>query len=101
MNWAAGSFVFCRHDAFQEIEGFDEQYFAAEELYFSSAVKAWCRQHGLRFTILRKQAHASSARKIPDVFGREMIKLTRDILFAYRRTVRNQAALDFFYDGRR
>jgi glycosyltransferase involved in cell wall biosynthesis len=101
MNWAAGSFVFCRSDAFREVGGFDEQYFAAEELYFSSAVKKWCRQNDVRFTILRRQPHTSSSRKFHMYSTVEMLKLLRNIFFSYGRTVRNQAALDFFYDGRR
>lgn len=101
MKWAAGSFVFCRADAFREVGGFDEQYFAAEELYFSSAVKTWCRDHQRSFVVLRRQPHASSARKFRIYSASEIATLFRRVFFSYGKTVRNQSALDFFYDGRR
>ena len=38
-RWAAGCFMFCQRDAFWEFGGFDEQFFAAEELFFSCSLK--------------------------------------------------------------
>ena len=38
-RWAAGCYMFCRKDAFEFFGGFDEQYFAAEELFFSVELK--------------------------------------------------------------
>lgn len=101
MNWAAGSFVFCRADGFREVDGFDEKYFAAEELYFSNALKKWCRNQGLTFVILRKQPHASSSRKFRMYTNREIMRLFTNVIFSYGKTVQNRSALDFFYDGRR
>ena len=101
MRCAAGSFVFCRSEAFHEIGGFDEEFYAAEELYFSKSLKQWCRRHQLRFVVLRHQPHASSSRKFQIYSLTEICKLIVRVLFAYRRTVRNKQALDFFYDGRR
>lgn len=101
MNWAAGSFIFCRMDGFREVGGFDEQYYAAEELYFSSVIKKWCRQHQLRFKILKRQRHASSARKFHIYSTAEILRLLRSVFFSFHRTVRGRNALDFFYDGRR
>ena len=34
MGWAAGSFLFCRADAFRELGGFDTELFAAEEVEY-------------------------------------------------------------------
>lgn len=101
MKWAAGSFVFCQADGFREIGGFDEQYYAAEELYFSAALKKWCRSESLKFTVLRKQPHASSSRKFRIYSNTEILKLFTSVFFTYGKTVRNRSALDFFYDGRR
>jgi glycosyltransferase involved in cell wall biosynthesis len=48
-GWAAGCFVFVRTDVFQRVGGFDERYFASEEIHLSRAVK----KHG-PFVILRE-----------------------------------------------
>lgn len=47
MKWAAGCFLFARRDAFERVGGFDERYFASEEIHLSRALK----KHG-RFVIL-------------------------------------------------
>lgn len=100
-GWAAGSFVFCRADAYHAVGGFNEEYYAAEELHFSRELKGWCKTLGLQFKILTRQPHASSARKFHMYSHREIFQLVRRVLFSYGKTVRDPKALDFFYDGRR
>ena len=63
MRWAAGCFVFARRDAFQAAGGFDEEFYASEELHFSQAMK---RQG--RFVVLREAVLTS---------GRKAIKFSR------------------------
>jgi glycosyltransferase involved in cell wall biosynthesis len=48
-GWAAGCFIFVRAEVFRRVGGFDERYFASEEIHLSRAVK----KHG-RFVILRE-----------------------------------------------
>lgn len=95
---AAGSFLFCRADAFRETGGFSLELFAAEELDLTKKLKRWGRRRGLRFVILRSY-HASSGRKF-HLYGRwEMAKF---LLGALRpRRFRDREKLAFFYDGRR
>lgn len=57
-KWAAGCFMFTTREAFEKTGGFDERYYAAEEIVFSRAVK----RHG-RFVMLRSFV-TSSARKL-------------------------------------
>lgn len=53
-GWAAGCFVFARRDAFDAVGGFDEQFYASEEIHFSRAMK---RQG--RFVVLRESVKTS------------------------------------------
>ncbi|MCH9034903.1 MAG: glycosyltransferase [Planctomycetes bacterium] len=102
---AAGSFLFCRSDAFREVGGFDETLYAAEELALSKALKRWGKSASggrrLKFIILRKQPHISSGRKFYLYSKREIAALLLRTLFRPRRTVRSRKHLDLFYDGRR
>jgi len=61
---AAGSYVFCLRDAWEEVGGFNEQFYAGEELFFSKSLKKWGRQRGLQFTIIREAPVVTSARKL-------------------------------------
>ena len=105
LTLAAGSFLFCRSDAFREVGGFDETLYAAEELPLSKALKRWGKSasggHRLKFIILRKQPHISSGRKFYLYSKREIAALLLRTLFRPRRTVRSRKHLDLFYDGRR
>lgn len=49
---AAGSFMFCLRGAYQDVGGFDEAYYASEEIHFSKALKRWGRSRGKDFVIL-------------------------------------------------
>jgi glycosyltransferase involved in cell wall biosynthesis len=101
MKWAAGSFVFCRADAFREIGGFSDELFAAEEVEFSGRLKRWARSQGLKIVILRSQRHVSSGRKAVLYTKREALVFACRILFRGRRALRNPSQLDYFYEGRR
>lgn len=68
MGWAAGSYIFCRREAWEETGGFDEQWYAAEEILFSRALKRWCRKKRLRFSIITGARLRTSSRKI-DAYG--------------------------------
>ena len=61
---AAGCFVYCTREAFEKAGGFDEAYFAAEEIFFSQALK----RHG-RFVTLRSYVTSSSRKLQSHGFG--------------------------------
>ena len=102
---AAGSFIFCRSDAFREVGGFDETLYAAEELALTKALKRWGKSASdgrrLKFVILRKQPHISSGRKFYLYSKREITALLLRSLFRPFSTLRSRKHLDVFYDGRR
>ena len=60
---AAGSFIFCLAQPFLAIKGFDENVFAGEEVLFSRKLRAWGKEHNLRFTILHEHPVITSGRK--------------------------------------
>lgn len=64
MGWAAGSFIYCRREAWEETGGFHEDWYAAEEIVFSRALKRWCRARRLRFEIITASRIRTSARKV-------------------------------------
>lgn len=99
--WAAGSFVFCRADAFREIGGFSVELYAAEEIRFSQDLKRWGKARGLGFALLHRQRHVSSGRKFYLYSPKELLQhLVLGLVFA-RWTIRDRQKLGIFYDGRR
>lgn len=52
MRWGAGSYLFCLSETFEGAGGFDERFYASEELHFSRALRRWGAPRGLRFAIL-------------------------------------------------
>lgn len=63
-NTAAGSFIYCRKDAFDAIGGFDHKFFAGEETVLSHALKRWGKSKKLHFEILKDAPAQTSARKL-------------------------------------
>jgi glycosyltransferase involved in cell wall biosynthesis len=99
LRWAAGSFVFCRADAFRELGGFSLNLYAAEEIAFSAALKRWARAHGQGVVILRRQRHVSSGRKFQLYSRGEFLGMFLRCLRP--STLRDPRGLNVFYDGRR
>lgn len=62
-RWAAGSYVYCLREAFTDVGGFDDEYYAAEEIRFSRSLKQWGRKHGQRIKII-DEAVITSMRKL-------------------------------------
>lgn len=60
---AAGSFFYCRADAFEAAGGFSRAVYAGEELWLSLRLKKWGRKNARRFRILREPV-ATSGRKV-------------------------------------
>lgn len=61
---AAGSFLFCRREAFEAVGGFDEKLYASEEIRLSRLLRKWGRAHGQAFEIITSAPVQTSARKL-------------------------------------
>jgi glycosyltransferase involved in cell wall biosynthesis len=92
---AAGCFIFARRDAFDAAGGFDERYFASEEVHLSRAL----RRRG-RFVILRERV-TTSGRKCRMYSPGRLCALLLRILLRGPRGLRRREGLGLWYDGRR
>jgi glycosyltransferase involved in cell wall biosynthesis len=92
---ACGCFMFTRRDAFEAVGGYDEQYYASEEIYLSVALK----KHG-RFVML-PQTVITSSRKFQMYSGREFLQQFLDLAAGGPDAFKRRDALDIWYDGRR
>lgn len=92
-GWAAGCFMFVRRDVFERVGGFDERYFASEEIHLSRMVK---RQG--RFVILRDKV-ITSGRKGRLLTGRQI--LVQFALTLWPGSLKRRERLDLWYGGDR
>ena len=95
LKLAAGCFLFVRRESFEAVGGFDERYFASEEIWLSKALK----QQG-RFVILRECAYTSGRKARMYRFG-EVMRLSIELLLKGPRAWQSRTGLDMWYDGRR
>lgn len=87
---AAGSYLFCRADAFREVGGFDERLYASEEVRLSRLLKKWGRTKGLRFEIIRAFPAQTSARKLnwysgPQILGWVLLMMLFPVAVRWRK----------------
>ncbi len=97
----AGSFMFCRADAFRGCGGFSAELYAGEEVALTRALKAWGRPRGLGFTVITCAPHVSSGRKFRlYTFGELALGALRCVPHPFR-SLRDPSKLNVFYEGRR
>src|SRR5207302_2764677 len=95
LNLGAGAFLFTTRRNFDNIVGFDEQYFIAEEVYFSLAL----RKLG-RFKVLREPV-LTSGRKLRMYPARQILGTLLIMILGGPRMARSRARLRLWYDGKR
>jgi glycosyltransferase involved in cell wall biosynthesis len=98
---AAGSFIFCETAAFRRIGGFDNRFFASEEIDLSQRLKSIARSSGKRAIILHRHPILTSDRKVRLYSSRELLRLLMRSILAPRRTLQSRDACHAWYDGRR
>lgn len=94
-RWAAGCFMFCRREAFESFGGFDESYFAAEELWFSVQLK----QRG-RFQLVREPV-VTSARKLQRYSTWQLLRFVTSPLWSFTKPLQTRQGLDILYQDQR
>lgn len=101
MRWAAGSFIFCRADAFRAVGRFSETLYAAEEIDLFRRLKRVARKEGRRIAILHRHPLLTSGRKLRLYGWREQFSFAFQTVFARGRTLRSAKDCFLWYDGRR
>ena len=94
-NLGAGAFLFTTRRNFEAIGGFDEQYFAGEEVGFTQELKKLGR-----FTLLPEPMQ-TSGRKLRMHSARDFLAGTAALIIGGKGAVRSRAKLDLWYDGKR
>ncbi len=94
-NLGVGAFMFMRRTTFEAVGGFDEQYFAGEEMYLTLALKKLGR-----FTILPEPI-TTSARKVRMHSGAHVLREWLRMMLGGKTVLRNRDRLGLWYDGKR
>jgi len=95
LRYAAGCFIYCRRDAFEAAGGFDERYFASEEIWLSKALKAQGRCRTL------KQSVTTSGRKLRQHTTSGLLWFLIRLAWRGPAAVQRREGLELWYDGRR
>lgn len=95
VNLGAGAFLFTTRANFNRAGGFDEKYFAGEEVYFTQALKKLGR-----FRLLREPV-VTSGRKVRMHSPRHLLRECMKVCLGGKRAVLSREKLDLWYDGRR
>ena len=61
---AAGCFIYCLKEAFNDIGGFSLIVYASEEIWFSRNLRTWGKQHHMDFRIIGSPPLITSSRKM-------------------------------------
>jgi glycosyltransferase involved in cell wall biosynthesis len=101
LKWTCGCFIFCRAKAFRDFGGFNEQFFAGEDVEFGKAMKRWGKLRGFQVALVRAHPPITSSRKLQLYSAREVTTLIVRYLLFPKRTTRDKSRLAIFYDGRR
>ena len=65
---AAGCFIYCTREGFEEIGGFSEKIYVSEEIWFSRKLKAWGKKRKMDFKIITNISIVTSGRKLDNEF---------------------------------
>ncbi len=100
LGWAAGSYLFCRRDAFRGVRGFDARFFVSEELDLSQRLARWGRARQMRFAFLSGTPYRTSARKFRETSAWEMISVFARLVLS-RERLHRRADCSLWYEVKR
>ena len=100
-RWAAGAFIFCEANAFRRVGGFKLELFISEEIDLSQRLHKLGRETGRSMMIIRRPPLLTSPRKLSLYSPVEILSFLAKVVFRPRHTMKNRAACEPWYDGRR
>lgn len=100
-RWAAGSCIFVEAAAFRTIGGFDQAFYAGEEIDLSRRLKRLARARGRVVRVLHRHPLQTSARKVDLYSWFEVAVFLLRTLVTGGRTLRRPDECFVWYDGRR
>ena len=92
---AAGCFIYCLRQGFEEAGGFSEKVYASEEIWFSRKLKSWGKKNGMRFHVLADPPIITSNRKLEWFSLSQMVLILFICLFPF--IVRSRSLCAFWY----
>jgi glycosyltransferase involved in cell wall biosynthesis len=92
---ASGCYVFCSRAAFEAVGGFDERYYAAEEVVFSRALRR------IGTVAILRESVTTSGRKLRTHTIRDLVRLVASAARRGHAAVQSREALDLWYGERR
>ena len=100
-TWGAGSFIFCETALFRAVGGFNESFYAAEEIDLFRRLKRATRRTNRTVVILHRHPLPTSARKAHLYSFRDALRFYTRIVLTAGRSLRNREGAFVWYDGRR
>ena len=94
-RWAAGCFVYALPQPFHAVGGFDEQFFASEEIELSKALQ---KQGPVN---ILSQHVITSARKLQQPWRKQMIQLLTKTILTNGKSLHQRQGLEYWYETNR
>ena len=97
----AGSYIFVETRLFRDIGGFDQSFYAAEEIDLTKRLKRAAARRGKRIVVLNAAPLASSGRKAA-LYGRAAhVKFFLLNAISLGRALKDKSRCNLWYDGKR
>ena len=80
LDLAAGCFIYCLREAFEQSGGFSEKVYASEEIWLSRRLRSWGRKHNMRFIIIEGHPITTSLRKLQWYSPSKLVMLSAPVL---------------------
>ena len=97
----AGSFIFVEAAAFRKIGGFNQEFYAGEELDLAKRLHRLARETGRKIVVLHRHPISTSDRKVRLYSPWELFRFMLRAGFRPKSVMKNKEACYAWYDGRR